>query len=137
MLAMDLNIGLLAKTGVVAAMAAVAYPTLRLLDTLVGDWIGPVWLLSAFLLPFFLGIALGSMAHGLRGVATGGVAGILVTIAPIALLLVVGDVFDDGVDSVDGPLLTLLLAPLAMAMGSLALPMGVSVRAYRRPGGQG
>ncbi len=137
MLAMDLNIGLLVKTGVVAAMAAAAYPTLRLLDTLAGDCIGPVWLLSAFLLPFFLGIALGSMAHGLRGVATGAVAGILVAAAPIALLLVVTDAFGDGVDSVEGPLLTLLFAPLAMAMGSLALPMGVSVRTYHRPGRHG
>lgn len=132
-----MHITTLAKSTLVIAMGVTAYLSLSILEDLVGDLLGAIWILSAFFLPFLLGISLGQIARRSRGVATGAVAGLLVPLVPIALLLTVTETFNHPDGLLDGPLLTLLLAPLAMVMGALTLPMGASARAYRRHEHQG
>jgi hypothetical protein len=124
--------GVLGKTGLVSVMGVAAYITLRLLDDWVGNWTGPVWLLSTFLFSYLIGIALGSLATGARGLWIGAFCGSLVVAVPSAgyLLSVAasGEGIGSRVDDLDLPQLWAAFAVVSAGMGALALHMGARVR---------
>ena len=124
--------GIAGKTALVAVMGVAAYITLRLLDDWVGNWTGPVWLLSTFLFPYLIGIALGPLATGVRGPLIGAVAGALVVAVPSAGYLIGVAASGEGVagrvDDLDLPQLWAVFTVVSVGMGTLALQMGSGVR---------
>ena len=63
-------------------MGALAIVAAMDLDDWLGDWVGPVWLLSPFLTAFVVEMALGQRAAGARGVVIGAAIGTAVVALP-------------------------------------------------------
>ena len=109
----------------VVAMGAAGVVVVSLLDDWVGDWGAVVWLVGAFVGPFFAGIAWGAGARGRRAVAAGAAVGALVVLAPGLGFALAGDA---NLAEHRLPLLWAVFTPLAMAQGAIALPVGGSAR---------
>ena len=109
----------------VAAMGAAGIAVVSLLDDWLGDWGAPLWLVGAFVGPFFVGIAWGAGARGRRAAVVGAAVGALVVLAPGLGYALVRDV---GLAELRPPVLWAVFTPLAMAQGALALPVGASAR---------
>ncbi len=133
---MRFNLGTAMRVALVSAMATAAYVSLVILDDWVGNWVGPVWLLMGFFVPFFGGIALGAIARGSRGFVAGALLGALTVALPsigyVVGVALSGDGLTGSLDELDLPQLWAVFVPLAMAEGALVLPMGVTVRTDRR-----
>ena len=74
----------LVQAMVALAMGGLAIVAIMTLDDWLGDWVGPVWLLSPFLAAFIAEMALGQRATGRRGIAIGVVIGVGVVALPSA-----------------------------------------------------
>ena len=109
----------------VVAMGAAGVVVVSLLDDWVGDWGAVVWLVGAFVGPFFTGIAWGAGARGRRAVVVGAAVGALVVLAPGLGYALAGDA---DLAELRLPLLWAVFTPLAMAQGAIALPVGGSAR---------
>ena len=118
------------STIVVAAMAASAVGALSVLEDWLGDWLGPVWVLSGFFVPFVLGIALGGIHLGRGWAAAGALAGGAVVGVPAALYFAIND---RDLSAFNLPLLWGTFVPLAMASGAISMPVGVTARRRGRP----
>jgi len=126
------RVGLVPKIALLAFAAASAFVALAVLDDWVGNWVGPVWLLCTYLLPFLLGVGLGAAAPGMRGVLAGGVAGGAMVGVPLLFLALVSDL--ESLEETGDQALAILavsLISLAVVMGALGLSMGVAVRLRR------
>ncbi len=109
----------------VVAMGAAGVVVVSLLDDWVGDWGAVVWLVGAFVGPFFTGIAWGAGARGRHAVVVGAAVGALVVLAPGLGYALAGDA---DLAELRLPLLWAVFTPLAMAQGAIALPVGGSAR---------
>jgi hypothetical protein len=102
-----------AGTAGVVAMLAAGYVAIDIFIGWVGNWHGPLWMVGAWVLPFFTALAIGPRAAGRWSPALG--AG--VALAP---------------PDISGERLALLWAvfiPLTAAQGALGFPVGARVRA--------
>ena len=104
------------------AMTGLGIAVVPMLDDWVGDWGALLWICTAFLVPFIAGIAWGRGGLGRRGAAAGAVIGAAVVLGPG-----LGYPGSGGPE----PLLWALFAPLAMAQGAIALPVGALARKPR------
>ena len=106
-------------------MGAAGIAVVSLLDDWIGDWGALLWLIAAFAMPFFAGIAWGAGATGRRAVVAGAAAGAAVALVPgLAYALI----RDPDITALRLPLLWAMFTPLAMAQGAMALPVGGSAR---------
>ncbi len=119
-----------ARALLVFATAGIAAATALVLEEWLGDWVGPVWLLSPFLAAFLIEMALGRRAAGRRGIIIGAVVGVIVVAGPsVGYPLAVasgGEELMTVIDDLDLALLWGLFIPLGALEGGLWGPMGAT-----------
>lgn len=118
-----------AGTAGVVAMLAAGYIAIDIFDEWVGNWHGPLWMVGAWVLPFFTALAIGPRVAGRWSPALG--AGVALTEIILPLSLMVALVPPD----ITGERLALLLSlftPLTAAQGALGFPVGARVRVRTR-----
>ena len=125
----------------VAVMAAAAFVMLDAGMPWVGDWTGPVWLVSGGFFPFLFGMAAGPRLGGVWQPPAGALLGALVFALPGALMLAAGELairtyFGDweGRDYGGWSMAAMFAAGIAAAggFGAVTLPVGVSANARLR-----
>jgi hypothetical protein len=115
-----------AGTAGVVAMLAAGYIAIDIFDEWVGNWHGPLWMVGAWVLPFFTALAIGPRAAGRWSPVLGVVVALTEIIVPLALMVALVP------PDVSGERLALLWAvfiPLVAAQGALGFPVGARVRA--------
>ena len=134
LLSMNLSVGRTARGLLAGAIGVVAAIALLSLDEWLGDWVGPLWLLSPFALAFIIGMAVGSRATGKRGALLGALVGAAVVLVPSGGVLLYHALSgqDLGAEVSTRGLLRLWLAfsPVAMLQGALSGPVGATARSY-------
>jgi hypothetical protein len=118
-----------AGTAGVVAMVAAGYVSIDLFDAWVGNWHGPLWMVGAWVLPFFTALAIGPRAAGRWAPVLG--AGVALGEITLPLVVMVALAPPD----ISGERLALLLAvftPLVAVQGALAFPVGARVRARKK-----
>jgi hypothetical protein len=115
-----------AGTAGVVAMLAAGYVAIDIFIGWVGNWHGPLWMVGAWVLPFFTALAIGPRAAGRWSPALGAGVALAEVIVPLALMVALAP------PDISGERLALLWAvfiPLTAAQGALGFPVGARVRA--------
>ena len=109
----------------VVTMAAVGVPVISILAEWVSDWGALLWICAAFFFPFITGVAWGPGGLGKRGRVAGALIGGALALAPGLGYAAIRDV---DLTALRLPLLWALFTPLAMAQGTISLPVGAGAR---------
>jgi hypothetical protein len=121
---------------VALAMGGMAIVAVMTLDDWVGDWIGPVWLLSPFLAAFLVELALGRRATGTRGIVIGVAIGVGVVALPSAGYMLAeaanGTNVPDLIEKLQLAKLWAVFLPLGALEGGLWGSLGASSGVYLR-----
>ncbi len=133
---MRLTKGLLVRGALALVMGALAIVAAIDLDAWLGDWVGPVWLLSPFITAFVVEMALGHRAAGKRGVIIGAAIGVAVVALPstgyvLAQASTGGDVGEVIAELELGRLWAVFL-PLGALEGGLWGPLGATAGTFLR-----
>lgn len=115
----------MASAVVVALMAAATFVVLDNAEAWAGDWVGPVWVLSGFFVPFVAGISVGGAAQGTAGKLAGGLLGVAVVVLPGLVYLGTGE---RGYAEHDMGVFYAAFVPLAVVEGAITMPVGVAAR---------
>ena len=126
---------------VALAMGGLAIVAVMVLDDWLGDWVGPVWLLSPFIAAFVAELALGRRATGTRGIVIGVAIGVSVVALPSAGYVLAeaatGTDVNDLITELELVRLWAVFLPLGALegglWGSLGASAGVHLRERRSP----
>lgn len=119
----------LAQLSFVTLMAISAFIVLSKLDVWVGDWLGPLWIISGFIIPYFLGIGTAMLGWRFRSVWAGAISGLMVVLCPGTVYFLATRHLPT-VEEIIGLWIPFLI--LATIQGSFTLPVGAKVRDSKR-----
>ena len=114
-----------ASVVVVVLMGAATFVVLDNALPWAGDWVGPVWVLGGFFVPFVAGISVGRAASGTPGTLAGALLGAVVVVLPGLVYLNTGE---RGYAEHDMWIFYAAFIPLAMTEGAITMPVGVAAR---------
>ena len=106
-------------------MGFAAFYALTNAEPWAGDWIAPLWICSAFFVPFVMGLVIGSPISGKISVLLGSIIGLAVVIVPGWIYMATGDR-----NSTEYSMQNFYLAfiPLSILQGLITMPVGVAAR---------